>query len=216
MGNTFEERMGMASPLLRALLILATAILLVPGQTAKYPEEDGGMDLEVLIHVPPMAAGEGSKEKDQALLEPMLVGYRSDQALLGGRLNNLDVDKGYAGQAEDRMRAGSIQLLKRSAAEERRLDGRIWILKKRDSRNMDGRIRILKRAEQEMVNLRRLLEDQNTEDNTERQKNLEKRADNDSYNMDGRVRILKRADDNRDGKIRILKRADDNRDGKIR
>ena len=197
--------MGMASPLLRALLILATAFLLVPGQqTAKYPEDDGGMDLEVLIHVPPVAAGEGSKGKGQALLEPMLVGYRSDQTLVGGRLNNLDVDKGFAREAEDRMRAGSIQLLKRSAAEERQMDGRIRILKKRDNRNMDGRIRILKRAEQEMGNLRRLLEDQNAEENEERKKNSVKRADN---NVDGRIRILKRAEDRVDGKIRILKRA---------
>ena len=157
--------MGMASPLLRAFLILATAFLLVPGQTAQHPEDGGGMDLEVLIHVPTAVAGERSKGKGQALLEPMLVGYRSDQTLVGGRLNNLDVDKGFAREAEDRMRAGGIQLLKRSAAEERQMDGRIRILKKWDNRNMDGRIRILKRAEQEMGNLRRLLEDQNAEEN---------------------------------------------------
>ena len=86
---------------------------------------------------------------------------------------------------------GVVQLVKRSAAEERQMNGRIRILKKRDNYNMDGRIRILKRAEQEMSTLRKLLEGQNTEDNNETQNNLEKRADNDSYNMDGRVRILK-------------------------
>ena len=184
----------MARPTLHLLLILTTAILLVPGKTAGYPAEKlGGLDLEVVIHVPPTSAGEGSKEKDESLLEQML-GYRSDQALEGGGLNNLDMEKGYPGQeADDRLRAGNgvVQLLKRSAAEERQMNGRIRILKKRDNYNMDGKIRILKRAEHEISTLRKLLEDQNTEDNTESQKNLLKRADDHSYNMDGRVRILK-------------------------
>ena len=185
----------MVCPTLHVLLILATSILqAVPGQPAGYPENKvGGLDLEVIIHLPPTSAGEGSKEKDETLVGQML-GYKSDQAVEGGGLNNLDMEKGYPGQeAEDRMGAGNgvVQLVKRSAAEERQMNGRIRILKKRDNYNMDGRIRILKRAEHEMSTLRKLLEGQNTEDNTESQRNLVKRADNNSYDMDGRVRILK-------------------------
>ena len=107
-----------------SLLLLVTAILLlVPAcQSAKYSEDLGDVDLEVIIDVPPTARVEGSKEKDKALLEEML-GYRSEQALVGGSLNK----KGFSGgQAEDRMRGGNI--LKRSAAE-RQMNGRIRILK---------------------------------------------------------------------------------------
>ena len=188
-----------------SLLLLVTAILLlVPAcQSAKYSEDLGDVDLEVIIDVPPTARVERSKEKDEALLEEML-GYRSEQALVGGSLNK----KGFsAGQAEDRMRGGNI--LKRSAAE-RQMNGRIRILKKRDNYNtdkmdnfnMDGKIRILKRAEHEMSNLRRLLEDQN---GTERRNKLLKRADDDSYNVDGRIRILKRSYQERVGKTRVGK-----------
>ena len=191
----------------RPPLLLLLAILLVPScQSAKYPEELGGVDLEVIIDVPPTAGGGGSKDDDEALLEEML-GYSSEQAAAAARrLNNLDVGKGYAaGQVEDRMRGGNVRLLKRSAAE-RQMNGRIRILKKRDNYNIDnmdnynidGKIRILKRAEHEMSNLRRLLEDQK---NTERRKKLLKRADNDSYNVDGRIRILKRSYQEGVGKI---------------
>ena len=193
----------------RPPLLMLLALLLVPvscHSLAKYPEELGGFDLEVNIGVPPTAGG--SNEKDKALLEEMLR-YKSEQDLMGGILNHLDLGNGYAaGRAEDRIGGGNKQLVKRAAGEERQTNGRIRILRKRDnfnmdnmdSFNMDGKIRILKRAEYEMNSLRRLLEDQK---NIERRKNLLKICDDNSYNMDGRIRILKRAYQERVGKTKV-------------
>merc|ERR1712179_506992 len=185
----------------RPPLLMLLALLLVPASChslAKYPEELGGFDLEVNIGVPPTAGG--SNEKDKALLEEMLR-YKSEQDLMGGILNHLDLGNGYAaGRADDRIGGGNGQLVKRAAGEERQTNGRIRILRKRDNFNMDGKIRILKRAEYEMNSLRRLLEDQK---NIERRKKLLKRSDDNSYNMDGRIRILKRAYQERVGKTKV-------------
>ena len=189
----------------RPPLLMLLALLLAPvscHSLAKYPEELGGFDLEVNIGVPPTAGG--SNEKDKALMEEILR-YKSEQDLMGGILNHLDLGNG---RAEDRIGGGNGQLVKRAAGEERPTNGRIRILRKRDNFNMDnmdsfnwdGKIRILKRADYEMNSLRRLLEDQK---NIERRKNLLKICDDNSYNMDGRIRILKRAYQERVGKTKV-------------
>ena len=115
----------MVSPLLQVFLTFATALLVGIAHPTRHPEDIGGMDLdEVFIDVDPTEV-EGNK--GDALLND-----RSDQAVAGGNTW---------------MRVGNkvFYLLKRSDTEERQMNGRIRILKKRDNYNMDGKIRILKK-----------------------------------------------------------------------
>ena len=83
------------------------------------------------------------------------------------------------------IRVGNKMFYLLKDTEERQKNGRILILKKRDSYNMEGKNYNMKYMENNYI---RILK---------------------NYNMDGKIRILKKQDNfNMDGKIRILKKRD--------
>ena len=200
----------MVGCLLRHVLVpVATALLAGLKHPNGRPEDMGGMDLKQ-VFIDPTEAG----NKGEALLED-----RSDQVLAGRNLNRMD--EGYVGNNNNNARNNNwmglgndmLHILKRSDAEERQMNGRIRILKKRDNYSMDGKIRILKKRDDNMDGKIRILKKENN-DNMDGQIRILKKRD---FNMNGKIRILKKRDFNMDGKIRILKKRDDfNMDGKIR
>ena len=198
----------MVNPLLQVFLLLATAILGGLG----HPEDLGGLDLdEEVIDVDP-TVGEGNKEDSR-------LEVRYDQVLESGEnLNRMEEENfGYQPKnAWTNIGNDVFHLRKRSDAEERRMDDKIRILKKRDNFNMDGKIRILKKRDNfNMDGKIRILKKRDNFNMDGKIRILKKR---DNFNMDGKIRILKKRDNfNMDGKIRILKKRDNfNMDGKIR
>ena len=197
----------MVSSLLRHVLVpVATALLAGLKHPNGRPEDMGGINLKE-VFIDPTEAG----NKGEALLED-----RSDQVLAGrnlniGNNNNNARNNNWMGLGND-----MLHILKRSDAEERQMNGRIRILKKRDNYNMDGKIRILKKRDDNMDGMDgkiRILKKENN-DNMDGQIRILKKRD---FNMNGKIRILKKRDFNMDGKIGILKKQDDfNMDGKIR
>ena len=206
----------MVGSLLRHVLVpVATVLLAGLKHPNGRPEDMGGVDLKQ-VFIDPTEAG----NKGEALLED-----RSDQVLAGRNLNR--IDEGYVGnnnnignnnnnvRNNNWMGLGNdmLHILKRSDAEERQMNGRIRILKKRDNYNMDGKIRILKKRVDKMDGKIRILKKENN-DNMDGQIRILKKRD---FNMNGKIRILKKRDFNMDGKIRILKKQDNyNMEDKIR
>ena len=163
-----EEDREMVSPLLQIVLPFATTLLV------------GGIDLnKVFIEVDPTEV-EGNKGD-------VLLNVRSDQVAAGGNLNGMGEEiVGWLSLPKNTwIRVGNKMFYLLKDTEERQKNGRILILKKRDSYNMEGKNYNMKYMENNYI---RILK---------------------NYNMDGKIRILKKQDNfNMDGKIRILKKRD--------
>ena len=119
---------------------------LMLARPTRHPEDVGGMDLgEVVIDVDPT---EGKRNMG-----------RSDQGVSVRKIENVVWPKNTWSRVGNKV---LVYILKRSDADERQMDGRIRILKKRDNYNRDDM----------GINFKRIL----------------KKRDN----MDGKIRILKK------------------------
>ena len=173
----------MARPLLHVFFPLAMSLLLVAFSHPDRLWEDvgGGKLEEVGFDLDPSWG-----DKGEALLGEELED-RSDQVVLGG-WNSLGVNQEDAGGEHTKaMMVGNLVFptVKRSSgSEERQMNGKIRILRKRDKHMMDngGRVRILRRPGSVVLDLLRFVEDQNME------RRLLKRGGK----VDGRIRILKK------------------------
>ena len=120
----------MVSTLLQVFLPLATAIRF------GHPQDVGGLDLDAVFNNADPIEVKGNT--GEALLK--------DQVVAEGNLNRMD-EEIIGWQTWIRVGNKVFHLLKQSDAEERQMNGRIQILKKRDNFNMDGKIRILKKRD---------------------------------------------------------------------
>ena len=120
------------SPLLQIFFPFATTLLVgLVAHPTRHPEDVGGIDLnEVFIDVDP--TGEGNKGD-------VLLNDRPDQVVAGGNLNRMDEEiVGWHSLPKNTWNK-VFYLLKRSDTEERQTNGRIRILKKRNTYKMDGK-----------------------------------------------------------------------------